>query len=112
MGNISFAAPIQPGKTDAWKAAAEIKGARKSGYEASRRRLGVKSERAFLQQTPMGDVIIVSIEADDTDSFMERMATSADPFDVWFKKTVIEGVHGMDLSSPPPMPELMVEYRA
>ena len=101
MGYISFAAPVQPGKTDTWKeAVAAINGPRRSDYEASRRRIGVKSERAFLQQTPMGDMVIVSIEADDTSSFMKDMAMSTDPFDVWFKETVVVGVHGMDLSNP------------
>ncbi len=59
-----FAAPLLPGKTDAWKAAvAEISGARKEEYLQARHNLGVTKEVVCLQQTPHGDFVVVYIEA-------------------------------------------------
>ena len=64
MAVTTFAAPLLPGKTDAWKSAmAEINGARKEEYLQSRRSLGFTREVASLQQTPHGDFVVVFIAA-------------------------------------------------
>ena len=39
-------------------------GPRKDGFQASRQRLGVR-ERTFFQPTPMGDMIVATLEGDD-----------------------------------------------
>ena len=55
--------PILPGKTDEWRTwIAELNGPRYQEFVESRRRAGVH-ERTFLQQTPMGDLVIVTLEA-------------------------------------------------
>ena len=103
MPVTTFAAPILPGKTDAWQRAInEIKGARRADYEASRAALGITQEIASLQQTPHGDLIAVYIEADDPDTVIARIFTSDSAFDKWFSETLLVGVHGMDAASPPP----------
>ena len=54
MAFTNFAVPLLEGKTNAWKAAcAEINGAKKELYLASRCNLGITKEIAALQQTPM-----------------------------------------------------------
>ena len=103
MPATTFAAPILPGKTDAWQQAAnEINGARRAGYEASRAALGSTQEIASLQQTPHGDLVAVYIEAGDPDTVIARMFASDNDFDKWFSETVLVGLHGMDAANPPP----------
>lgn len=103
MPVTTFAAPILPGKIDAWKQAAnEINGGRRADYQASRAALGIKQEIASLQQTPHGDLVAVYIEADDPGTVIARMFASDSDFDKWFSETVLVGVHGMDPGSPPP----------
>ena len=103
MPATTFAAPILPGKTDAWQQARdEINGARRADYEASRAALGITQEIASLQQTPDGDLVAVYIEAGDPATVIARMFAGEGAFDKWFRETVLVGVHGMDAGSPPP----------
>ena len=103
MPVTTFAAPILPGKTDAWQqATSEIRGARRADYQASRAALGIKQEIVSLQQTPDGDLAVVYIEADDPDTVIARMFASDSDFDKWFSETVLVGLHGMSVDSLPP----------
>ena len=65
MSLIAFVAPILPGKRDQWDAfIAEIAGPRRSEFNASRQPQAFTSGH-FLQETPMGDVVIVTLEGDN-----------------------------------------------
>ena len=110
---IAFAAPLLPGKTDADRAAlASVQnGERKSDHEASRRRAGITREAVWVQSTPDGDVAVVLIEADDAGVALGALASSQEPFDVWFREH-IKDVHGMDLSEGFPPPEQVLDFRA
>lgn len=114
MAVTVFAAPILPGKTDAWKAAvAEMKGPRAAGHAESRRLHGIRRETACLQQTPMGDFVCVFIEGDDPDTVLQREMASDHPFDQWFCKAVLKECHGItpEGDAPPPN-ELFVDWSA
>ena len=96
--HYTFAAPILPGQLDAWKSFVnELKTKRKNEYLSSRKRLGLKHERAWLQHTPMGDFVVVSVEGDKPEKFMDRALASKDPFDQWFAKQIatIHGISGV-----------------
>lgn len=102
MPVTTFAVPVLPGRTDAWKAAlAEMKGPRKAEYEESRRRLGVRREVVSLQSTPQGDFVVVFLEAADPSGVVARYLASDVPFDRWFADTVLKGVHGVTGAPPP-----------
>jgi hypothetical protein len=106
MAEFSFVAPIPAGKTDAsQKAVAEIKGARNAAYKESRKKLGITREHVSLQPTPMGDMVVVHMEAPDHQSVMRAMMQSTSDFDTWFRETVLVGVHGFDPKGalPPPV---------
>ncbi len=104
MASLASAFPVLPGKREALRRfTEEMGGARRSEYEASRRRLGITIERSYLQQTPQGDLVIVYTEADHPEQLLERIAASQDPFDVWFKQQLQE-IHGVDFNQPPPGP--------
>jgi hypothetical protein len=91
--------PILPGKTDEWREfITEINGPRRAEFTASRAAAGAH-ERTYLQQTPMGDVVIVTLEADDPGRAFGQMMSARDPFSVWFLDRV-KALHGVDLSVP------------
>jgi len=83
---LSFVAPLAPGKTDAGRAFAnEAFNNRRQDHTESRRKIGVTHECIFLNQTPMGDLIVVYLEGDDPAEGNRKFAASRDAYDVWFK---------------------------
>ena len=113
MPTIAFAAPLLPGKTDEDREALQSceNGDRQADHRASRARAGITREAVWIQSTPDGDVAVVVIEADDVGQAMGALATSDDPFDVWFRGHIMN-VHGMDLAEESPPPDQVLDYRA
>jgi hypothetical protein len=103
MPSIGFIAPLLPGKTETDRAAMI------SCWKGER--LGVTREAIFIQQTPIGDVAVVYWDADDVEAAFKGLATSDDPFDVWFRDHVRE-VHGMNVEEGFPPPEQVMDFRA
>jgi hypothetical protein len=105
MGTIAFAAPIVPGKEDAWaEFVGQVTGARKAEFDDFNTRHGLTDHRAWLQKNPDGSsVVIVVADGPGAETFMSEFLTSDDAFDKWFTESVVE-VHGFDLSAPPPPP--------
>jgi len=96
---MAVAFPILPGKTPEWRAwIDELNGPRQHEYAASRQSAGVH-ERTFLQQTPMGDLVLVTLEGDDPAASFGRMISATDPFTKWFVERA-QAVHGIDLTQP------------
>lgn len=112
MAEFSFAAPILAGKTDAWrKAVAEISGPRNAAYKESRKKLGIRREHVSLQSTPMGDLVVVHMDAPDQDVIRAMMQGTSD-FDTWFRETVLVGIHGFDpKAAPPPPVTVMLDHK-
>jgi len=105
---MAMAIPILPGKTEQFRRIIEEERGRwHKDYVASRQRLGVR-ERVFLQSTPMGDLVIVTLEGDDPARAFQGLATGDDDYTRWFVQQVKE-VHGVDLTQPlpGPLPELV-----
>jgi hypothetical protein len=100
MSLMAVAFPILPGKTGEWRAwMDELNGARREDFAESRRRAGVH-ERTFLQSTPMGDLVIVTLEGDDPGRAFGRMLSADDEFTRWFTARASE-IHGIDLTVRP-----------
>ena len=96
MALIAFVAPILPGKTEGWrKFMAELRGSRFREFSESRRRIGVQ-ERTYLQSTPQGDFVIITLEGDDPAGAFQRFASGNDEFTKWFVQQAKE-YHGFDL---------------
>ncbi|HLJ69268.1 MAG TPA: ester cyclase [Chloroflexota bacterium] len=101
MAFFAFTAPILPGKRAQWdEFIGEITGPRRSEFNASRQRHGIH-ERTFLQETPMGDFVIVTLEGENPLGYMATWANTDDDFTRWFVQQVQE-IHGFDLRQPPP----------
>lgn len=110
MSLIAVAFPILPGKTDEWRAwMGDINGSRREEFDASRRNAGVH-ERTFLQSTPMGDVVIVTLEGDEPGRAFGKMLGADDDFARWFAAKAKE-IHGVDLTRQQvvSIPELIVD---
>jgi hypothetical protein len=100
MPLMAVAFPIQPGKTGAWRTwMEELNGARRADFVASRRAAGVH-ERTFLHSTPMGDLVIVTLEGDEPGQAFGKMMSADDEFTRWFTGRAQE-IHGVDLSVRP-----------
>lgn len=109
---FAIAIPIAPGKEAEWKTwHDELKTTRYGDFAASRARLNVH-ERTFLQHTPMGDLVIVTLEGEDPVSAFAQFAALDDDFSRWFAAGV-KNAHGVDLRQPPPgpLPELIIDSR-
>jgi hypothetical protein len=82
-----FTQAIQPGKREEARAIfEEIRNSRRGEYEASRRRLGIRSEKVWFQSLPEGEMAVVFWEGDDPRASLQEFASSEDPFDEWLKK--------------------------
>ena len=103
MALFAFAAPIAPDKRSQWDTfIGEIAGPRRSEFNASRQRNGIH-ERTFLQETPQGDFVIVTLEGENPLQAFGAIANSGDDFTRWFVQQVQE-IHGFDLRQPPENP--------
>ncbi len=112
MPMIAMALPIPAEKYPIWRETVlSFSGPRSAEYDASRRRLGVVRQGAWVQQTPEGPMEVLVIEAIDPAAFFEGLATSQEPFDVEFREFLLD-VHGIDLTEPPPLPEQVLDWPA
>ena len=100
MPMMAVAFPILPGKTAEWRAwMEEVNGPRRAEFDASRSAAGVH-ERTFLQQTPMGDLVLVTLEGDDPGRAFGKMMSVDDEFTKWFTERA-QSIHGVDLTLRP-----------
>jgi hypothetical protein len=107
---FAMAVPILQGKDAEWHQF--IKQLKEQHYEdflASRKRLGVR-ERTFYQQTPMGGMVIVTLEGENPEQAFTEFSKGTDTFTKWFLDRV-KAIHGLDLSAPPqgPLPQLVID---
>jgi len=111
MANLlAMAVPVLPGQTERWKRfSKELTTTRYNEFKASRLAIGVR-ERAFLQQTPTGDFIVVTLEGHNPNEAFTKFGQGTDAFTKWFAEE-IKAIHGFDLSSPAnvPLPELIID---
>ena len=110
---LCFAAPLLPGTTsvDRDEMLACWEGDRSEAHAASRRRHGITRESVWIQAGAAGDLAVVLIESPDLPSALLGLATSSDPFDVWFRGHLAT-VHGMDLAAGMVLPERVLDYGA
>lgn len=113
MAQYGFINPVLPGKIDAWKSyVKEMTGPRSDEYKASRRKAGLNVEKVWVQHTPMGDYAVVYWEAADIGKVFQQFMTSDEPIDKWFRDRVLVEIHGMDISNPPPMNDIVLDFKA
>ena len=103
MANLAIALPCLPGGADKLREIArECNGPRSAEYKDFHRRVGLSVERWDVQQTPQGELCLITMEGDPLGA-MVKLAGSVHPFDVWFRDE-IKQVHGVDFAQPLPGP--------
>ena len=110
---FAMAVPILPERAAEWeKFSTELKTTWHAQFCESRNNLGVH-ERTFLQHSPMGDFVVVTLEGDEPEKAFANFAAGNDEFTNWFAEQV-KTVHGVDLRQPPPgpLPELILDSKA
>jgi hypothetical protein len=110
MESYAIVFPIRAGKLDEALAFTEEVKQRSGEMRASRQRLGVSRESVWVNHTPMGDIGVVLLEADDVAEANRRFAESQEPFDLWFKERA-GSVSGVDWTQPVPLPDPAFDFR-
>ena len=108
MSLIAMCMPILPGKKEAWLEAVKQLNSpeAKPAADSIRENAGVH-ERAFLQETPNGDFVILTYEGENpVESFGKIMENLPADF-----ADFVMDIHGMDVKSPPPLPSLVYDSR-
>ncbi len=99
MALMAVAMPIAPGQEETWQAwIDELLDKRREEFASSRRSAGVR-ERTFLQDTPNGKLVIVTLEGDDPLGSFAKMMSTDDEFTRWFVERA-NAAHGFDVSQP------------
>lgn len=89
--------PVLPGKLEDWKAFAQnlLKDKRKD-YEAARLKAGIQREMIWHQSTPLGDMLILMIEAEGKiEDVLAAMVDPQDEFNRYFMEQA-KIYHGLD----------------
>ena len=109
---VCFAAPLLPGTSthDRDEMLSCWQGERREEHTRSRRGHGITREAVWIQSTPAGDVAVVLIESPDLPHALLGLATSREPFDVWFREHLLT-VHGMDLGAGMALPEQVLDFQ-
>jgi hypothetical protein len=113
MALLAISFPVLDSNMDQFeKFLGELSGPRRAEFSASRARVGVH-ERTFLQRTPNGNMVIVTLEGDDPARALASFGTEDDTFSRWFRERVL-AVNGVNLAAPPPgpLPELVADSAA
>src|SRR5918998_2281510 len=106
MAAVAFALPILPGQEDLVKSMGEVvsgSGELRGEYEESRKRLGIREEKVWVQRTPIGQSIIVYWETEDPQRTLREMANSQDEVDKKFMQIVENAAPAIDLSKENPL---------
>ena len=115
MAAVAFALPILPGQEDLVRSSMEVvsgAGELREAYEQSRKRLGIREEKVWIQRTPIGASIIVYWETDDPQRTLREIADSQDEVDKRFKELIGNAAPALDLSQDAPLSnELLFELQ-
>ncbi|HET7093335.1 MAG TPA: hypothetical protein VFI22_07655 [Thermomicrobiales bacterium] len=106
MATLTYALPIPTERIPEVRAfVAELLGPRRAEFEASWRDKGIAAERAWLQTTPAGALVLVSLEAADLRRAFDALAASQTAFDRWYRQRVQE-LYGVDLADARTRPQI------
>ena len=96
----AIAVPLLEAKVEAWKGwVSECMGPRREEFDDFNERMGLTLHRAWLMQTLQGPQAIVVFDGPGVQNFLQKMMTSPEPFDKWFRERVAE-FHAIDFTKP------------
>lgn len=114
---VAMLMPVIAGKSGELRAwFDELKGPRCDELRNYAERAGIAKEGWYLQEAPMGDMLIDYILVEDPEQSLRSFARSDHPFDAWFKEKLME-LTGVDLGrtgrmpfAEMEMPELILDW--
>jgi hypothetical protein len=116
MTSIAFTLPILPGQEVVVRSLGEAvsgSGELKEAYEESRKRLGIREEKVWIQRTPIGQAMIVYWETDNPQQTLRQIADSQDAFDQRFKQLMQTAAPALDLTEENPLSnELLFSWQS
>ena len=99
MASAAFSFPLKAGKTQEWRAwVKEMLGPRRNEYETFSRKLGLGTQRVYLQHIPQGDQAIIYLEGKNLHRTFQQLQISQDPFVVWLREKTRDFFDGVDLA--------------
>ena len=114
MAAFAFSLPILPGQEEVVRRLGEAvseSGELREEYEESRRKLGIREEKVWMQRTPVGQAMIVYWETDDPQRALREIANSQDEFVKRFRDLILTSAPALDFSEEQPLPnELLFEW--
>ena len=112
MQTIGFVTPVLPGKAEeARRWGKEMSGTRRREHTEAKKGSTIHHSRIWLQQTPMGDLLVQVIAADDMQRAFGQFISAKDPYGVW-EKQQLQTISGIDFNQPPPgMPEQLFDWQ-
>jgi hypothetical protein len=98
MQSIAFTLPFLAGEAEAHRHALSScwVGDRTEAHRDACRRAGITREGVWIQAATAGPVAVVYLEADDVAAALSLLASSAEPFDRWFRGQILRA-HGLAL---------------
>jgi hypothetical protein len=106
MAAFAFTLPILPGQDGVVRSIGEAlsgSGELQETYEASRRILGIREERVWLQKTPIGRALVVYWETEDPQRTLRQLADSQDEAVERFRDLIMSAAPALDLSAEHPI---------
>ena len=106
MASFAFVLPVLPGQEENIRSLSEAiggSGPLREEYEASRKRLGIREEKVWVQRTPIGQTIIIYWETEDPQRTLREIADSQDEFDQRFRQLIETTAPAIDLNQEQPL---------
>jgi hypothetical protein len=110
----AMAVPLIEEKIDGWRGwMDDCLGPRREEFDAFNERMGLTMHRVWLAEGPHGPMAVVIFEGSGAKTFLQKLGTSKEPFDKWFRER-IEELHGCDFSELAKMKpsELVMDWKA
>lgn len=106
MAAFAFTLPVLPGQDGVVRSMGEAfsaSGELQEAYEESRKLLGIREERVWLQKTPIGRTLVVYWETEDPQRALRALADSQDEAVEKFRNLVMTAAPALDLSGGQPI---------
>jgi hypothetical protein len=104
MAAFAFTLPILPGQDGmVRRIGEEIMGEFREEYAESRRTLGIKEEKIWVQKTPIGQALVVYWETEDPQRTLRGLADSQDEVVERFRNLITSAAPALDLFAEHPI---------
>ena len=106
MAAFAFTLPVLPGQDGVVRSMGEALSGSvelQEAYEASRETLGIREEKVWVQETPIGRALVVYWETEDPQRALRELADSQDEAVERFRDFVMAAAPALDLSADKPI---------